>query len=195
MNEHIADILTRIRELEEKIESEVERGRALYGFDIKEDVAKFKDDVLVKHRQLRKSLAHFFRDSGVLNTLTVPIIYSLIIPIVIVDVWVTVYQHICFRAYGIERVTRSKYIIIDRHRLRYLNVIEAFNCFFCSYANGVIGYAREVASRTEKYWCPIKHALRIRDPHPRYPGFLEYGDGEGFRAKLEEYRENASKPE
>jgi hypothetical protein len=52
----------------------------------------------------------------------------------------------------------------------------------------VIAFAREVASRTEQYWCPIKHALRIRDPHQRYYEFLEYGDAEGYRAKLAAYR-------
>jgi hypothetical protein len=49
-------------------------------------------------------------------------------------------------------------------------------CVYCGYANGVIAYARKIASRTEQYWCPIKHALRIRDPHVRYAQFLEYGD-------------------
>jgi hypothetical protein len=30
---------------------------------------------------------------------------------------------------------------------------------------------REVASRTEIYWCPIKHARRVLGPHPHYQGF------------------------
>jgi len=51
-----------------------------------------------------------------------------------------------------------------------------------------MAYAREIASRTEQHWCPIKHALRIRDPHARYQKFLDYGDAEGYRTKLESYR-------
>ena len=73
-------------------------------------------------------------------------------------------------------------------KLPYLNAIEKLNCAYCGYANGVISFAREVIGRTEQYWCPIKHALRVRQPHPRYAGFVAYGDAEGYRTKLEEFR-------
>jgi hypothetical protein len=60
---------------------------------------------------------------------------------------------------------------------------------FCAYANGLIGYVREVSSRTEQYWCSIKHALRVPDPVHRYYEFLEYGDADGYRARLCEFRD------
>src|SRR4029079_2678571 len=96
---------------------------------------------------------------------TAPIIYSLVVPVAILDLWITVYQQLCFPVYGIARVRRSGYIVIDRHHLGYLNGIEKLNCMYCSYANGVFGYVREIAGRTEQYWCPIRHAKRIRNPH------------------------------
>jgi len=67
-------------------------------------------------------------------------------------------------------------------------VIERFNCFYCSYANGVIAQAREVAARTEQYWCPIKHARRMLGSHDRYPRFLEFGDAESYRQGIERLR-------
>ena len=86
---------------------------------------------------------------------------------------------------------RSDYIIIDRQHLNYLNVFEKLNCVYCGYGNGVISYAREITSRTEQYWCPIKHARKVLDAHPRYNGFVDYGDATeypirliGFRAAL-----------
>jgi hypothetical protein len=100
---------------------------------------------------------------------------------------------ICFRLYGIPPVTRASYIIVDRQHLNYLNVFEKLNCVYCGYGNGVISYAREITSRTEQYWCPIKHARKILDAHPRYNTFLDYGDATeypvriiGFRAALKE---------
>ena len=48
---------------------------------------------------------------------------------------------------------------------------------------------REVASRTEVYWCPIKHARRILGPHPHYQGFADFGDAEGFREKLAQMKD------
>jgi hypothetical protein len=74
------------------------------------------------------------------------------------------------------RVRRGDFVVIDRHRLGYLNTLEKINCAYCGYANGVIAYGREVASRTESYWCPIKHAQRWPGPHPRYAEFMDYGD-------------------
>ncbi|WOJ90480.1 hypothetical protein RZS28_04070 [Methylocapsa polymorpha] len=190
MNEQIAAILARIRDLEDELGKEVDKERKLYGPTLKKNVAEFQQDVLARHRRLRMGLLQFFKETPALNLLTSPVIYSLLAPLALLDIWVTVYQHICFRAYGIPRVTRSEYVVIDRHHLSYLNLIEAINCAFCGYANGVISYAREIAGRTEQHWCPIKHALRIRDPHARYLKFLEYGDAEGYRSKLEEFRKN-----
>jgi hypothetical protein len=71
-----------------------------------------------------------------------------------------------------------------RHKLAYLNGIEKVNCTFCSYANGLIAYVREVAGRTEQYWCPITHARAIPAPHQRYHEFLDYGDAQGYRNEL-----------
>jgi hypothetical protein len=138
-------------------------------------------------------LIQFFRTAGFLSILATPVIYSMFIPLVLLDIWVTVYQHICFRAYGIPRVRRSKFLVIDRQHLAYLNFIEKLNCIYCGYGNGVIAYAREIAGRTEQYWCPIKHAVRIRDPHQRYLKFLDYGDAEGYRKKLPDYRKDVQK--
>ena len=36
--------------------------------------------------------------------LVAPVIYSLIVPIVILDIWISLYQLICFPIFGISRV-------------------------------------------------------------------------------------------
>jgi hypothetical protein len=125
--------------------------------------------------------------------LSAPIIYSLIIPFAVVDAWVSIYQAICFRVYGIPQVRRGRYMVFDRAGLRYLNALEKLNCAYCSYVNGVIAYVREVGSRTEQYWCPIKHARRVLGAHPRYPDFEEYGQGEQYKEKLETLRAKLAK--
>jgi hypothetical protein len=51
-------------------------------------------------------------------------------------------------------------------------------------SNGVFAYVREVAGRTEQYWCPIRHAKRIPAPHVHYRQFVDYGDAEGYRRRL-----------
>ena len=79
--------------------------------------------------------------------------------------------------------------------LAYLNGLQKLNCVYCGYGNGLISFVREVSGRTEAYWCPIKHASRVPDPHSRYPGFVDYGNEEAFQQRVEEQREALTKPD
>lgn len=185
MQELAAEIVRLQTELDEEIET---RGKIL-GARLKEQIGEFEQGLIAEHRRLRMSIASFLAQSPIMVVVTAPMIYSLIVPFLIMDLWVSLYQAICFRAYGIPLVRRDAYIVFDRSHLAYLNWIETLNCLYCGYANGVIAYVREIASRTEQYWCPIKHAARIKDPHRRYYAFLEYGDADGYRARLDEFRE------
>jgi hypothetical protein len=91
--------------------------------------------------------------------------------------------------YRIERVDRTRFIVMDRQHLAYLNVIEKLNCMYCGYANGVLAYVREVAGRTEQYWCPIRHSKRTFREHAHYRDFVDYGDGNGYKRRLATLRE------
>jgi hypothetical protein len=101
---------------------------------------------------------------------------------------VSIYHAVCFPVYRIPKVRRSDYIVIDRHALPYLNLIEKLNCVYCGYFNGLIAYVQEIAARTEQYWCPIKHARKVAALHSRYQHFLEYGDAQAYRDSIEKIR-------
>ena len=79
-------------------------------------------------------------------------------------------------------------MLLDRGQLRYLNWIERANCNYCGYANGVVAYTREIAARTEQYFCPIQHAQRCAGMHSRYRGFLEFRDSEAYKKELARVR-------
>jgi len=178
------DLLERIVTLEKEVESELDRARERWRYRVDAGRVRFEREVRQAHKRLKKSIPRFLRESSLPNLLTAPLIYSMIVPIALLDLWITVYQGVCFRIYGIARVRRSAYIVIDRQHLAYLNAIEKLNCVYCGYANGVFSYVREVAGRTEQYWCPIRHARRVRAPHPHYRHFVDYGDPEGYQRRL-----------
>jgi hypothetical protein len=121
--------------------------------------------------------------------LSVPVIYAMVLPLLLLDATMSLYQAVCFRLYGIERVRRRDYFAFDRHRLRYLDRVARLNCSYCSYANGVLAFAREVAARTEQFWCPIQHARAPAGLHPRHAHFLPYGDSRAFAARTRALRE------
>ena len=138
---------------------------------------------------LRTGLVSYVLSGSARTLLSTPLVYSLILPLALLDAWVTLYQSICFRAWGIARVRRRPFFVIDRHTLGYLNALEKVNCSFCSYANGVFAYAREVGARTEQYWCPIKHARRPKRVHRRYERFFAFGDDAAYHTQLSRTRQ------
>ena len=151
--------------------------------------AQLDRDIEKMHRSLRIGVLRYISEAQISVILTAPFIYALLLPFAFLDLSVSIYQSICFRAYGIERVRRRDYIVYDRGKLSYLNAIEKINCTYCSYANGVIAYVREVSARTEQYWCPIKHALKVRGQHKRQRLFEEYGDGTEYQQRLLKHRD------
>lgn len=189
MTGRLQDLAAEIIRLQGELEDEVEKRRAELGAKIGARFVAFEHDVLAEQRRLRTGAMALIFGSPWLHIVTAPVIYSLAIPVLLLDAWASLYQAICFRAYRIPRVKRSDHVVFDRGALAYLNWIEALNCLYCGYANGVLAYVREIGSRTEQYWCPIKHALHIADPHRRYFEFLDYGDAAGYRAQLDDYRE------
>jgi len=188
MTERVDTILESIRALEQELEEEFAKARAGLRFGLEHGRARFEAEVIRRHQALKTGLARYLARANPLVILTAPVIYSMIVPFVILDLWVSFYQAICFRVYRIPQVRRSRYVVFDRSALAYLNLIEKFNCAYCSYGNGVVAYAREIASRTEQYWCPIKHARRVLGAHDRYRGFADYGDGDGYAEALKQAR-------
>lgn len=140
---------------------------------------------LKKHRRsFLKMLIH----PNLKYIVSMPLIYGMILPGIVMHFCLELYHQICFRLYGMQRVDPRKFFIIDRQHLAYLNWFEKINCMYCGYFNGLMGYGREIASLSELYWCPIKHAQKLERAHEQYHHFVEYVEGEEYRAKFNELR-------
>lgn len=185
-------LMMKLRSIEAEIEVELAKHAEQLRYRIENSKILFEQDVQRIHRSIKVGASRYFINANSLIVLSAPVIYSLIVPIALVDAWVMAYQAICFPLYGIPKVRRRDYLMFDRHHLAYLNVIEKINCAYCSYCSGAIAFVREVASRTEVYWCPIKHARRILGPHPHYQGFADFGDAEGFQTKMAKLKDGVT---
>ena len=182
MNERIRQLLEEMNAIEDELRTALHEQQERIHFRIHGKRVEFEDGVRAAHSRLRTGLLKWFAESRPQNLLSVPFIYGMALPMFFLDICVTIYQAACFPLYRIARVRRADYIVIDRQHLAYLNVIERLHCMYCGYANGLIAYVREIAARTEQYWCPIKHARKVLGTHARYAHFLDYGDAEGFHA-------------
>jgi hypothetical protein len=188
MDADIAEILAQVRALERDLEHKLEARRGELAFTLHRKKVIFEEEMRARHRALRTGLATYLRRTTLVGLATAVVTYAIVVPLVLLDLSVTLFQWVCFPAWGIARIKRADHVVIDRQYLAYLNGIEKMHCVYCGYANGVIAYAREVASRTEQYWCPIKHARPGPPQHDRAREFLDYGDAEGWRETLEELR-------
>lgn len=184
----IDDILARLHRVQQELEEELEHllveKRGEFQYTIHRGKVVFERGVRRLQRRQRIGLWQYLRDAHLAYVLSAPVIYGMVVPLVTRDLSITVYQHICFRIYGIPLVRRSNYLVIDRHHLDYLNAIEKLNCVYCGYGNGLIAYAREITARTEQFWCPIKHARRTLDVHHRAERFFDYGDVSAYQRGL-----------
>jgi hypothetical protein len=194
MPSRIDGLLAHIAQLEREVEHELNRARDQWRYRVEAGRIRFERDVHLAHERLKQRIPQYIRESSPLNILTAPIIYSMVVPIALLDASFSLYQVLCFPLYGISHVPRSVYIVaVDRRHLAYLNAIEKLNCVYCGYANGVLAYVREIAGRTEQYWCPIRHANAVRGPHAHYLDFVDYGDAEGYHRRLPMLREKLKK--
>lgn len=189
MNKRIGELADQIKRLEAELREEIQRIR-IHTYEIRDRTILFQEEVKRRHRKQVVHVLQYLRKARLKHILTAPVIWLCLVPALLMDLIVTLYQAICFPVYGIPKVRRADHVIIDRHYLGYLNALEKLNCFYCSYFNGVMSYVREVAGRTEQYWCPIKHAAQLKGAHSRYQRFTEYGDSDAYRETVEDLRKD-----
>ena len=186
----IEDIINEIKKLDDELLAEIQKKEEEFFYKVKGKKILFEQEARKYQKEFVIKISTYLSNASILNILTVPVIWSCLIPAVLIDLFASIYQLTCFRIYKIPLVRRNKYVLIDRHNLSYLNAIEKINCVYCGYFNGVIAYVQEIAARTEQYWCPIKHARKIITMHSRYHKFLEYGDCQDYQQRLQQLRKD-----
>ena len=187
MNDRIRKLLAEMEAAEKELERALQERQVHLNFSIKGRRVEFESSVREAHKQLKVGLIRWLGNRP-LNLVTAPIIYGMVLPMLLLDACISIYQATCFPIYKIPKVKRGDYMIFDRHHLSYLNLIEKSHCMYCTYGNGLLAYATEIIARTEQYFCPIKHARKMMGRHARYAKFVDYGDALNYQTKLEEFR-------
>ncbi|MBP6711291.1 MAG: hypothetical protein KA779_05505 [Propionivibrio sp.] len=190
MDSRIRHLLDEIAALEEDLGVALRDQESSALFKIRGKRVEFEQAVREAHGRLKTGFFRWLVTNRPANLITGPIIYSMIVPLVILDVFVSFYQATCFPIYRITRLRRGDFIVFDRQQLEYLNFIEKFHCTYCAYASRLVSYVSAIIGKTEEYFCPIKHARRILGSHARYNRFLDYGDAADYEGRLEEFRRN-----
>ncbi|MFZ2153679.1 MAG: hypothetical protein WAV16_00415 [Candidatus Moraniibacteriota bacterium] len=184
MDSKIKKILEKMEELNIALRKEHARLAKEYGFYIEQKKVIFLKKIKLKNKRFKIPAWKYAIPKNVRHALSLPFIYMMIFPAVILDIFLTTYHFVAFPLYKIPKVKRSDYLIYDRKFLDYLNWIQKIHCLYCSYVNGLFAYAVEIAARTERYWCPVKAATKINAPHNWYKDFADYGNPHEWNEKF-----------
>ncbi|MDD1640835.1 MAG: hypothetical protein LUQ68_04800 [Methylococcaceae bacterium] len=188
MTTQLEVLLDKLKALEIEVIDELQKQEEEFSYEIRKRRVIFEENVIIRHKEYAKQLIKYITDAPLKHIFSAPFVWICIIPSILMDMTISLYQTVCFPIYGIPKVKRQDYIVFDRQYLQYLNLIEKFNCAYCSYANGLLAYLQEIAARTEQFWCPIKHAKRIKTLHSRYQKFFSYGDAQKYRSQVDSVR-------
>lgn len=187
MKSTISRILQEIENKRKELAEEYERIKKKYNFEYIKWKITFSKEQKLENKKKKRSFWQTTKSTTFREYLSIPFIYSMMIPAVILDLFLFMYQQTAMRLYRIPLVKRSDYITLERKHLDYLNWVEKLNCIYCSYVNWLFAYAVEIAWRTEKYWCSIKHAKKMTSSHNWEKYFADYGDADWFK---EVFRKN-----
>lgn len=189
MKTRINKLYEEIKQKKDELFQEYEKLREKYDFKFIKWKIVFSEKKKDENKKFKIWIFKYLLGSEIRHIISIPFIYMMIIPAVILDIFLFVFQQTCFRLYGIPLVKRKEFLSTERKHLDYLNWIEKINCLYCSYVNWMFSYAVEVWGRTEKYWCPIKHAKKNNTFHNWQDHFADYWDGEGFKKAFNSNKE------
>ena len=96
MNKNIMDLLDSIHELEQNLAVEMHKQRDELLYEFNKGRVVFNREIKERNQALKIGIGKYLMNARWLVILTAPIIYSLILPFVVLDIFVTIYQTICF---------------------------------------------------------------------------------------------------
>jgi len=180
----IKRIIEKIDSLNDSLRIEYTRLAEKYGFFVRKRTVVFIEKFNERNKTFRIPAWKYVVPKNIRHVMSLPFIYVIIVPSIILDLFISLYNITALPLYHIPKVKRKDHFIYDRQFLSYLNVIQKVNCMYCSYVNGLFSYAREIAARTERYWCPVKAAHRPKTYHSWYKDFADYGNPEEWNRKF-----------
>src|SRR3989339_1684221 len=124
MNENIKEILEKISNLNKELSAKYAQLAEKYGFHFANKKVVFLEEFRKRNLKFRIPVWKYVFPRNFRHLLSMPFIYMMIVPVVILDIFVTVYQAFAFPLCHIPKARRSEFIIFDRRFLDYLNWIQ-----------------------------------------------------------------------
>jgi hypothetical protein len=96
MTSQLAVLMEKMRSVEAEIEAELAKRQEALRFRFESDRIVFEEEAQRIHRAIKTRISRYLLDANPLIVLTAPVIYSVLIPILLLDIFVIAYEAICF---------------------------------------------------------------------------------------------------
>jgi hypothetical protein len=108
MSDRIQQLMSQIKALEDDLQIALNEQPSNMFFQLKGKRVEFEQSIKETHLKLKTNFFRWLVTNRPQNLITGPIIYSMIIPLVITDVFISFYQLTCFPIYGIKKSTQIR---------------------------------------------------------------------------------------
>ena len=147
------------KNLEQELLEELHKKEPEFFYEVQEEKTRFEREIKWRHKKLVKKIRHYLFDGRP------------------------------------EYFDRSSHLVVPGSGFAYgsggqLFPVRLFSSLRDSKSPSfrLHGVGPEIPELTEQYWCPIKHARRVKSIHSRYKHFFDYGDTDQYRKRIEEVR-------
>ena len=96
MNDRIQQLLQQMTVLEDDLRAAISEQPSTIFFQIKGKRVEFEQSIKDTHRRLKRNFFRWLITDRPQNLITGPIIYAMIIPLIITDLFITFYQMTCY---------------------------------------------------------------------------------------------------
>ena len=94
-NQKISDIIERMKTLEQELQAELDKASDKFRYRLEDHKVRFERDILAQQKKFKENLARYILTARPKHLLTAPIIYAVAVPLLLLDLMVTLYQWIC----------------------------------------------------------------------------------------------------
>ena len=95
-NSAIQDLIDQFNQIKKNLEMDVESKRKQFDYQFNKKRIIFEKVLLKAHKKLKTGSLRYLFNANLLTIITAPLIYMLIVPLLLLDLFVSLYQAICF---------------------------------------------------------------------------------------------------
>ena len=143
MTSSIDDLLSKIKLMEQELLEEIQSQQQNFAYEIQQKRIYFEKQVVQQHKTLCSTVIDYLKNASFKHILTVPVIWAILIPAVLLDITVTLYQADLFSSVWHPQSQTGGLYVFDRRYLSYLNIVEKINVLIAATLTAVLPIFRK----------------------------------------------------